>query len=113
PVALGQQTRPCGMVEDRRVAAALNELDPPWIVEREEPQHDGAWGGSAPTIGRARSALVARGSAERRFHARCADIGSSSNAGSGSSAARTANSIGPRSDARYASTPSRPARISP
>src|SRR5204862_6413626 len=101
-VAVGKKTRPDRMVEERRVSPALHELEPPPIAKFNEP-HDRKQlpeGAPVATGGAGRAATVRR-SRIRRSQARCRADGISTTAGSGSSAARIANSIGPRSAGRY------------
>src|SRR5438105_4074753 len=111
PVAIGfcEQARPHWMMEESRVRSTLYEVEPPWILELKQPHR-----GAPPLDDAARGrAPWTSGSRTRREHARYIADGTSTIAGRGSSAARIANPIGPRSDARYFEIDIRPLRISP
>ena len=95
-VAVREELRPHRVVEDRRVGLCADEVGPARIVDGQDGHV------APPSLGRAAPILtgpVPRVLA-RRFHARYAVAGSSTSAGSGSSGARTANSMGPPSDER-------------
>src|SRR5438045_4611 len=83
-VGVGEEPGPGGMLEDRGVTAALDELEPSPIVHTEQAHRDRASDGET-TAGETLASVR-----RRRTHARWRADGSSTIAGRGSSRASTA-----------------------